>query len=150
MSSNPRFKSWTETRQASLDQCVWRFGEDAGMRKLTTGPLSNYGFVFHHGGKEWRSNQHPKLTLAEAGVVGGEAVEFGGDFEPVAAFVAPSPLVELHVTLLDRSKSSTAIGKTCLEKCLGELGAHRLFVCLAELGESPLFWGAYFFLASWE
>ncbi|CAK9021880.1 unnamed protein product [Durusdinium trenchii] len=117
-----KFKSWTETRQASLDQCVWRFGEDAGMRKLTTGPLSNYGFVFHHGGKEWRSNQHPKLTLAEAGVVGGEAVEFGGDFEPVAAFVAPSPLVELHVTLLDRSKSSTAIGKTCLEKCVWRFG----------------------------
>lgn len=41
--------------------------QEVGMRGLTTGPLSNYGYVFRCGGTEWRSNQHPNLTLAEAG-----------------------------------------------------------------------------------
>ena len=47
-----KWRSWTETHKASPDQCVWRFGEDAGMRKLTTGPLSKYGYVFRYGDRE--------------------------------------------------------------------------------------------------
>ena len=55
------------------------------MQKLTTSTLSNNGYLFRFGGKQWRSNQDPNLTLAEAGVCKeGEMVEFLGDFEPVA------------------------------------------------------------------
>ena len=55
------------------------------MQKLTTSTLSNHGYLFRFGGKEWRSNQHPNLKLAEAGVCEGDLVEFLGDFEPVNA-----------------------------------------------------------------
>lgn len=35
---------------------------------LTTSPQSNFGYVFRSGAGVWRSNQHPRLTLADAGV----------------------------------------------------------------------------------
>lgn len=98
-----------------------------GMRKLTTGPLSNYGYVFRCGGQEWRSNRHPNLTLAEAGLTqDGGSVEFLGDFEPPSA-VAASPLVELHVTLLNKDKTTeTSTHKTSLEKGVWRFGEEQV------------------------
>ena len=117
-----KWNSSTVTCRAFPDQCVWRFGEDAGMRKLTTGPLSKYGYVFRYGDGEWKSNQYPNLTLAETGVLSGGVVEFRGDFEAFEPAKEASPLVGLHVTLLDRSKSSTTTGKTRLDKCVWVFG----------------------------
>eukprot|EP00438_Fugacium_kawagutii_P021784 Skav236012 [mRNA] locus=scaffold3189:10820:16557:- [translate_table: standard] len=123
-------RSWTTPGQAPLDRCVWTFGENLGMRKLTTGPLSNYGFVFRCGGQEWRSNRHPNLTLAEAGLTqDGGSVEFLGDFEPPST-AAASPLVELHVTLLNKDKTAveTSTHKTSLEKGVWRFGEEQVGV----------------------
>ena len=35
---------------------------------LTTTPESKCGYIFGFQGREWRSNQYPNLTLADAGV----------------------------------------------------------------------------------
>ena len=67
--------------RASLDTSVWDFGVSVDMDHLTT----LHGYLFSYGGQTWNSNQHPALTLAEAGVKDGDMVSFAGDFEPVAA-----------------------------------------------------------------
>lgn len=115
-------KNWSKTAKAPLERSVWIFGQEVGMRGLTTGPLSNYGYVFRCGGTEWRSNRHPNLTLAEAGVTNGATVEFLGDFEPPAAAKQPSQLVELHVSLQSKDKTETSTHKTSLDKGVWRFG----------------------------
>ncbi|CAE7257338.1 unnamed protein product [Symbiodinium pilosum] len=115
------------TGQAPLDRCVWTFGADMGMRKLTTGPLSNYGYVFRCGNSEWRSNRNPNLTLADAGVAEGDSVDFLGDFEPPAS-AGPIPLVEVHVTLVSKDKKETSTHKTTLDKGVWRFGEEQAAV----------------------
>lgn len=116
-----RSKSWSKTAKAPLERSVWILGQEVGMRGLTTGPLSNYGYVFRCGGSEWRSNRYPNLTLAEAGVTNGATVEFLGDFEPPAA-KQPSHLVEVHVELQNKDKTDTSTHKTSLDKGVWRFG----------------------------
>jgi len=112
------------TGQAPLDMCVWTFGAELGMRKLTTGPLSNYGYVFRCGSSEWRSNRNPNLTLADAGVADGDAVDFLGDFEPPSS-AGPIPLVEVQVTLVSKDKKETSTHKTTLDKGVWRFGEEQ-------------------------
>ena len=70
--------------RASLDTCVWNFGVSVGMDHLTT----LHGYVLTYAGETWLSNQHPTLTLKEAGVQDGDMVTFAGDFEPVASWLS--------------------------------------------------------------
>ena len=51
------------------------------MQELSTSSLSKFGYILRVNGKTWKSNQHPNLTLLEAGVTGAELIEFSGDFE---------------------------------------------------------------------
>ena len=118
-------RSWTETGRASLDKCVWAFGAEMGMRRLTTGPLSKYGYVFRFGGSEWRSNRNPDLTLADVGVKNGDSVDFLGDFEPPIEGGQPIPVVELHVTLTGKDKSETTTHKTTLDKGVWRFGEEQ-------------------------
>lgn len=113
-----RSKSWTTTARAPLDRDVWTWGTEVGMRKLTTGPLSNYGYVLRCGGSEWRSNRHPRLTLKDCGVTSGDVIEFLGDFEPPKWAAESQSLVEVHVTLLDNNKDETGLR---LSNCNGLL-----------------------------
>ncbi len=103
-----RSKSRTTTAKAPLDRDVWTWGTEVGMRTLTTGPLSNYGYVIRCGGSQWRSNRHPHLTLKDCGVTSGDVIEFLGDFEPPVAAESQS-LVEVHVALLDNNKAETGL-----------------------------------------
>ena len=66
--SNQPGKSVTKICRTGLDKCVWTLGQDAGTAMLTC-PASN-GVVFSYAGRQWRSNQHPQLTLAEVGFSG--------------------------------------------------------------------------------
>ena len=92
-------KSLTKICRASLDKCVWDFGQDVGTAMLSS-PVS-HGFVFSYAGHHWRSRQHPNLTLAEAGVrKSGEAVAFSADVRPLSPAEA-SPAVELTATGID-------------------------------------------------
>jgi len=121
-------RSWTATAKAALEKNVWSFGEEVGMRRLTTGPLSNYGYVVRCDGREWRSNRHPNLTLADAGVTeSAAAIEFLGDFEPPARR-ASAELVGLHVLLGKEMEPSSC--KTSLDKGVWrfgeEVGAQKL------------------------
>lgn len=56
-----------EATDSSSTSEVWKLGRDVGMYELTTSTLSNCGYIFAFGGKRWKSNEHPNLTLAQAG-----------------------------------------------------------------------------------
>jgi len=109
---------------ASLDTCVWKLGEQVGMLNITTSPASNFGYIFRSAAGVWKSNQHPKLTLADAGVKNtGDMVQFMGDFEPFTpAPVVPGAVVELQMMLIGKGKTSNVTGKATLDKCVWELG----------------------------
>jgi len=117
-----RSKSRTITAKAPLDRDVWTWGTEVGMRQLTTGPLSKYGYVLRCGGSEWRSNRHPHLTLKDCGVTSGDVIEFLGDFEPPKSAAESQSLVEVHVTLLDDNKAETCTYKTSLDKGVWRFG----------------------------
>ena len=69
-------KSVTKMARTNLDKCVWSLGQDCGTCMLATHPACN-GVVLSYAGRQWRSNQHPKLTLQEAGIhKSGEALFF--------------------------------------------------------------------------
>jgi hypothetical protein len=49
----------------SKDPSPWEFRLRLN---ITTSPASNFGYIFRSAAGVWKSNQHPKLTLADAGV----------------------------------------------------------------------------------
>lgn len=115
-------KSVTRFCKTSLEKCVWSFGDELGMRKLTTSAQSKGGYIFRHHGRSWRSQEHPKLTLAEAKVCSGDAVEFLGDFEAFGEQAAPAMAIEVEVRFRDKAKTWTELAKVPVDQSVWRLG----------------------------
>ena len=115
-------KSVTRFCKASQEKSVWSFGEEVGMLALTTSAQSKGGYIFRHNGKSWRSGEHPKLTLAEAKVCSGDAVEFLGDFEPFGEQPAAAMTIDVEVRFRDKAKTWAEAAKAPVDQCVWRLG----------------------------
>ena len=135
-------KTKTVDCSAALDSNVWSFGENVGMTTLSTSSKSGGGYVFERGSKQWRSCEHPSLTLHQTGACDGDEVTFMGDFEPCVSATGASGSVSLHVNLMDKSKTKTVDCSAALDSNVWSFGEN---VGMTTLSTSSKSGGGYVF-----